>query len=267
MFLLSCRDQETLKKNSQPEKCFYSLGLAPVAARLSVNTFPAPATPYSRLTSGWWVAGAVSLSLAAGALWQTTSVPFSDYIVYVDESGDHSLTSIDPEFPVFVFAFCIFENSAYARTVLPSLQSFKFKYFGHDLVNLHSHEIRKARKELAILRDRDLVSKVLSTVSVSRPVRTVSAMTAHNPIFDDSQLSVVHLNGTLDDAPNDVTFSRSLYAQRSNIDPAYAQLKNDLLFRSVVFIGASMEEGPLWQHLELRGHRVTHGQRELRPRS
>jgi hypothetical protein len=26
----------------------------------------------------------------------------SDFIIYVDESGDHSLESIDPEYPVFV---------------------------------------------------------------------------------------------------------------------------------------------------------------------
>ena len=36
---------------------------------------------------------------------------FSDYIVYVDESGDHSLESIDINYPVFVLAFCIFLNS------------------------------------------------------------------------------------------------------------------------------------------------------------
>ena len=32
---------------------------------------------------------------------------FSNYIVFVDESGDHSLTSIDPQFPVFSLSFCI----------------------------------------------------------------------------------------------------------------------------------------------------------------
>lgn len=26
---------------------------------------------------------------------------FSDYIIYVDESGDHSLESIDPDYPIF----------------------------------------------------------------------------------------------------------------------------------------------------------------------
>ena len=33
---------------------------------------------------------------------------FSDFMVYVDESGDHSLTSIDKNYPIFVLAFCVF---------------------------------------------------------------------------------------------------------------------------------------------------------------
>lgn len=36
---------------------------------------------------------------------------FSDYIVFVDESGDHGLVSIDPEYPIFVLGFCIFNKS------------------------------------------------------------------------------------------------------------------------------------------------------------
>ncbi|WP_244948789.1 DUF3800 domain-containing protein [Campylobacter hyointestinalis] len=35
---------------------------------------------------------------------------FSNHIVYVDESGDHSLTNINKDFPVFVLAFCIFKK-------------------------------------------------------------------------------------------------------------------------------------------------------------
>jgi hypothetical protein len=42
---------------------------------------------------------------------------FSDYVVYVDESGDHGLASIDPEFPVFVLAFCVFEKSHYINSL------------------------------------------------------------------------------------------------------------------------------------------------------
>lgn len=68
---------------------------------------------------------------------------YSDYIVYVDESGDHSLTSIDIQYPVFVLAFCVFEKQAYAQQAIPVLQGLKFKYFGHDMVILHEREIRK----------------------------------------------------------------------------------------------------------------------------
>lgn len=69
----------------------------------------------------------------------------SDYIIYVDESGDHSLISIDPEYPVFVLAFCIFHKKHYAEAVVPALTQFKFKYFGHDMLVLHEHDIRKEK--------------------------------------------------------------------------------------------------------------------------
>lgn len=69
----------------------------------------------------------------------------SDYIVFVDESGDHSLESINPEWPLFVLSFCIFPVSAYVREVTPAIRSLKFDYFGHDLVILHEHDIRKKK--------------------------------------------------------------------------------------------------------------------------
>ena len=75
----------------------------------------------------------------------------SDYIVYVDESGDHGLSSMDPNYSMFVLAFCVFEKSEYARHVTPALQEFKFRHFGHDMVVLHEHEIRKASGPFNIL--------------------------------------------------------------------------------------------------------------------
>lgn len=68
---------------------------------------------------------------------------FSDYIVYVDESGDHSLESINLEYPLFVLAFCIFEKSIYTRNAVEKIKRFKFKHFGHDMVVLHENEIRR----------------------------------------------------------------------------------------------------------------------------
>lgn len=80
----------------------------------------------------------------------------SNFVVYVDESGDHSLTSIDPHYPVFVLAFCVFRKEDYAGHILPAVTRFKFKYFGHDMVILHEREIRKAQPPFGFLTDADV---------------------------------------------------------------------------------------------------------------
>jgi len=76
---------------------------------------------------------------------------FSDYVVFVDESGDHSLASIDPDYPVFVLALCIFHKRHYAEKIIPAVTKLKFNYFGHDSVILHEHEIRKQKGDFAFL--------------------------------------------------------------------------------------------------------------------
>ena len=78
----------------------------------------------------------------------------SDYVVYVDESGDHGLKNIDKNFPVFVLAFCIFKKKAYVESIVPSLQAFKFRHFGHDQAILHETDIRKDRGEFSFLKSR-----------------------------------------------------------------------------------------------------------------
>ncbi len=76
---------------------------------------------------------------------------FGDYVIYVDESGGHNLAKIYREYPIFSLAFCIFRKSDYAQLVAPALQAFKFKWFGHDMVILHEHEIRKQTGPFHIL--------------------------------------------------------------------------------------------------------------------
>lgn len=76
----------------------------------------------------------------------------SDYIVYVDESGDHGLVSVDPEYPVFVLAFCIFKKSEYIEQVVPTIQRFKFDFWGHDLTVLHAYDIRKSKGDFLLMK-------------------------------------------------------------------------------------------------------------------
>lgn len=89
-----------------------------------------------------------------------------EYLVFVDESGDHGLQSIDPQYPVFVLASCIISKVDYARVVLPAITEFKFRHFGHDQVVLHEREIRKDTGDFSILRDKQRKQAFLEELAV-----------------------------------------------------------------------------------------------------
>jgi hypothetical protein len=76
-----------------------------------------------------------------------------EYIFYADESGDHSLVSVDSAYPLFVLTICGFRIAEYTQRTVPSFQRFKFRYFGHDMTVLHEHEIRKQAGEFNFLTD------------------------------------------------------------------------------------------------------------------
>ncbi|MDO6453860.1 DUF3800 domain-containing protein [Neptunomonas phycophila] len=81
--------------------------------------------------------------------------PFSRHIVYVDESGDHNLQSIDKSYPIFVLAFCVFHKRHYSEVIVPALEKFKFNHFGHDQVVLHENEIRRRKGLFNIFQSRE----------------------------------------------------------------------------------------------------------------
>lgn len=104
---------------------------------------------------------------------------FGDYVIYVDESGDHSLTVVNPDFPMFVLAFCIFEVSSYTSVIVPAIQNFKFRYFGHDMVVLHEREIRKTQGPFTILFDkqiRDTFFTDLNSAIAAAPFKVVACV-------------------------------------------------------------------------------------------
>ena len=89
----------------------------------------------------------------------------SDYVVYVDESGDHSLSSVDKNYPIFVLAFCVFYKSHYASVVVPMLERFKFRHFGHDMVILHESDIRKEIDPFNIFPNREEHQKFIDELT------------------------------------------------------------------------------------------------------
>ena len=95
------------------------------------------------------------------------SIPkYSDYIVYVDESGDHGMKSIDPQYPIFSLAFCIFKKSDYIHTITPALNTLKCKYWGHCDLVLHEHDIRKSMAgDWSLLSDQETREAFLADIT------------------------------------------------------------------------------------------------------
>ncbi len=104
---------------------------------------------------------------------------FSDYVVYVDESGDHNLTSPNPEFPMFTLAFCVFRKDEYISQVVPAVESLKFDVWGHDAVILHEADIRKQSGPFSFLREgpaaRDTFFTQLNALITDAPFDVIAA--------------------------------------------------------------------------------------------
>ncbi len=79
----------------------------------------------------------------------------TSYRFFLDESGDHGLSFVDDNFPIFLLLGCLFEAGEYKR-VAKEFHSLKLEYFHSDQVILHSREIRKCEGAFQVLFDLDL---------------------------------------------------------------------------------------------------------------
>ena len=73
--------------------------------------------------------------------------------LFLDESGDHNLSVIDPSYPLFVLGGVIMDSD-YARDVLtPRMAEFKLQLFGRDDLILHTADITRNRNGFERLKD------------------------------------------------------------------------------------------------------------------
>ena len=73
--------------------------------------------------------------------------------LYLDESGDHNLTVIDPQYPLFVLGGVIVEQR-YAADDLPrELDAFKRQMFGRTDIVLHTADIVRNRNGFEEMKD------------------------------------------------------------------------------------------------------------------
>ncbi len=102
---------------------------------------------------------------------------YGDYIIYADESGDHSMNDVNQLYPVFVLAFCIFSKQKYLEEVVKQVKGFKFAFWGHDMTVLHSSKLRKRMDEFQFLHDqmlRAIFIEKLNVVIEASPFEIIS---------------------------------------------------------------------------------------------
>jgi hypothetical protein len=80
------------------------------------------------------------------------------YHFFLDETGDHGLSYIDKNFPLFLLCGCLMGEDK-LKEIEDKINAFKLKYFKTTEVVLHSREIRKCEGAFQILFDLKLKAK------------------------------------------------------------------------------------------------------------
>lgn len=81
-----------------------------------------------------------------------------NYYCFLDETGDHGLSFVDKNFPLFLLCGCIIREDAY-QIIEQKINDFKQTYFKTAEVILHSREIRKCEGAFQILFNLELKAK------------------------------------------------------------------------------------------------------------
>jgi len=75
-----------------------------------------------------------------------------NYSFFLDETGDHGLSFVDKNFPLFLLCGCVISEHD-LKEIGEKISAFKRKYFGTTQVILHSRDIRKCEGAFQILFD------------------------------------------------------------------------------------------------------------------
>lgn len=76
-------------------------------------------------------------------------------VLFIDESGDHSLDVIDPQYPLFVLGGCVIDIDYHEKVVEPRLNQHKKNLFGRDDFILHTADIIRRRGIFQKLTDKE----------------------------------------------------------------------------------------------------------------
>ncbi len=77
------------------------------------------------------------------------------YSLYIDESGDHGLSNLNPNFPIFLLCGIVISSESY-KQLNAGFNSIKRDVWKSEQVVFHSRDIRKCEKEFKYLFDLEL---------------------------------------------------------------------------------------------------------------
>lgn len=75
-------------------------------------------------------------------------------ILFLDESGDHNLSVIDPQYPLFVLGGVIMDRDYAEGPLADELNAFKMEVFGRTDIILHTADITRNRNGFEQMKDR-----------------------------------------------------------------------------------------------------------------
>ncbi len=114
------------------------------------------------------------------------------YYLFIDESGDHGLSNLDPNFPVFLLCGVLIFEQSY-ETLKTEINTLKQHFWKDKKVILHSRDIRKCEKEFQILFNNNIKSSFynkLNTIIKNNKYRIIaSAIDKNNFIEKYGKLS------------------------------------------------------------------------------
>jgi hypothetical protein len=102
---------------------------------------------------------------------------YGDFVIYGDETGDHSMDTAYKQHPVFALVLCIFSKDAYIGDVVRHLKKLKFTFWGHDTTILHSAKLRRQIEDFQFLQNqkrREFFIERLNVAIRSSPFTIIS---------------------------------------------------------------------------------------------
>ncbi|MFA5293146.1 MAG: DUF3800 domain-containing protein [Phycisphaerae bacterium] len=87
-----------------------------------------------------------------------------DYYLFLDETGDHGLSYVDENFPIFLLCGCLV-TSENLKKAEEKINNFKLRFFKTSEVILHSRDIRKCEGSFQILFDLKIKEEFYKTLN------------------------------------------------------------------------------------------------------